>query len=402
MGKSSSNLSNFSRDYPRVIIGGVFYIKLYIQPLTHNSLIFPEAFLWHVFRSLATALTYCALGHTASAERLPDWEEIVHCDLKPGNILVGAPDPVINKHYPTIKMADFGLAYTIPTGRDDIRRYKSNWGAGTPNWRAPEVQQIVDGYTGMTPYALHGSHSDVWAVGKIMAEMCSLVWDHYPESQIDAFNREERWAIKAHVYSRQLFGWINRCMRPDGRRRPSPWRLLQATEAEAGPRKEALDFNERRTAIGTKHGLYDGQMLMEKKDRDLFTDNSEYRQAYIDMNLDQLYAGIVQTVGDEIDDDAGGIFGPEQAGNVAGEGDDAGGDDGGEQPQDNAGEGDDAEGDDGPEQPQNPAPEVGYPGGGGRYVVLEDDADEEVRTSAMRRYMALRDAIDINDSRNWA
>lgn len=44
----------------------------------------PEAFIWHVFHSLATALCYHTHGTTAE-EAIAGWEAIVHRDIKPQN-----------------------------------------------------------------------------------------------------------------------------------------------------------------------------------------------------------------------------------------------------------------------------------------------------------------------------
>ncbi|KAA6414813.1 MAG: NEK kinase [Lasallia pustulata] len=73
-----------------------------------HNLIFPEAFIWHIFYSIANALCYCALGWNESPERATGWEEIVHGDLKPGNILLTDPEEGPSGLYPTAKLADFG------------------------------------------------------------------------------------------------------------------------------------------------------------------------------------------------------------------------------------------------------------------------------------------------------
>ena len=60
----------------------VVILNLYLTGLIR--LIFPEAFLWHVFRSVATAICYWARG-TTDDEPIPGWQEIIHRDLKPAN-----------------------------------------------------------------------------------------------------------------------------------------------------------------------------------------------------------------------------------------------------------------------------------------------------------------------------
>ncbi|KAF2005682.1 hypothetical protein P154DRAFT_608679 [Amniculicola lignicola CBS 123094] len=44
----------------------------------------PEAYLWYLFRALAEACRFLRDGD----QQIPEWEEIVHCDLQPSNILM--------------------------------------------------------------------------------------------------------------------------------------------------------------------------------------------------------------------------------------------------------------------------------------------------------------------------
>lgn len=107
-------------------------------------MIFPEAFIWHVFNSLARALLYCKNG-SESETSTDRWEEIVCGDLKEANTLVCEPDTEY-KLYPCLKLADFGtlltglsypiwsadssigLAYPIPSR--EVRAFKQStpWG----------------------------------------------------------------------------------------------------------------------------------------------------------------------------------------------------------------------------------------------------------------------------------
>lgn len=77
----------------------------------NNSLILPEAFVWHVFYSIANALCYCRYG----TNKVPStdesrWENIIHGDLKQDNVLLAAPDNDSHRLYPCLKLADFGEA----------------------------------------------------------------------------------------------------------------------------------------------------------------------------------------------------------------------------------------------------------------------------------------------------
>lgn len=77
-----------------------------------DSLVLPEAFVWHVFYSVANALCFCAHGTNRHPSRTDEsrWDPIVHADLKEDNILLAAPDQGCHRLYPCLKLADFGEA----------------------------------------------------------------------------------------------------------------------------------------------------------------------------------------------------------------------------------------------------------------------------------------------------
>ena len=82
------------------------------------------------------------------AERKPP-SPIIHCDLRPGNILVG-------EDHVTIKVADWGLACST-SDKESIKRdyIQTRW------YRAPEIIMRL-------PY---DSAVDVWSAGCILAEL---------------------------------------------------------------------------------------------------------------------------------------------------------------------------------------------------------------------------------------
>jgi len=83
------------------------------------------------------------LGHAAALG-------IVHCDVKPGNIL-------ISRNFKEVKVSDLGLARSIgehhPSGDQDATRVV----VGTPAYIAPE--QVLNGLAGVTP------RSDIYSLG---------------------------------------------------------------------------------------------------------------------------------------------------------------------------------------------------------------------------------------------
>lgn len=79
----------------------------------------PEEFLWHVFHSLAKAAVIMEEGPFTDLEsQQPTGWSVVHFDIKPENIYMAPPTRDAGfPDYPTIKVADFGLAEL--TGEDD-------------------------------------------------------------------------------------------------------------------------------------------------------------------------------------------------------------------------------------------------------------------------------------------
>ena len=76
-----------------------------------RSLVFPEAFIWHMFYCMANALCYCRYGTNDLKSGLlakRGWDQIYHQDIKNDNVLMTAPDNECHRLYPCHKLADFG------------------------------------------------------------------------------------------------------------------------------------------------------------------------------------------------------------------------------------------------------------------------------------------------------
>lgn len=92
---------------------------------------------------------------------------VVHCDLKPSNVVVGAEDEP--------KVLDFGLARISSTGPANARTTLAPGLAGTLAYASPE--QARGERTGLGPT------SDVWSLGVILYE---LLTGHLPHEHADA------------------------------------------------------------------------------------------------------------------------------------------------------------------------------------------------------------------------
>ncbi|QDS77972.1 hypothetical protein FKW77_001875 [Venturia effusa] len=106
---------------------------------------FKEFELWDITLSILSALTFLHDGRMINGRRVRDWKPIIHCDIKPGNILCcPRPDETV-----LCKLADFGLS-SFEEPQPNSRFF------GTYDWQPPELPAIL------TPAA------DIWSVGAVL------------------------------------------------------------------------------------------------------------------------------------------------------------------------------------------------------------------------------------------
>ncbi len=82
--------------------------------------------------------------------------QVIHCDLKPNNILIG--------HYGEVLLVDWGLAFVM--GEAGAGQARAQFWSGTPGFMAPE--QVVG------DMAQYDARTDVWALGGILYAMLCL------------------------------------------------------------------------------------------------------------------------------------------------------------------------------------------------------------------------------------
>ncbi|KAI4179059.1 MAG: hypothetical protein L6R41_008067, partial [Letrouitia leprolyta] len=251
-----------------------------------NQLVTPEAFIWHVFQNAANALCYCRHGTNKSNTTMPHWDPIVHGDVKPANLLLTSCKESTDSVYPTIKLGDFGVAYSIQESNPKLRAWKSTFRYGTYSFMAPEIETLSPYSKGnfrpVPPRNIHGSHSDIWSLGAVIEALMSTrfqaVKDH---PNFDSPFVEE-------YYSARLQNLVARCKSYSIGSRPSIYNVyLRTQKAMAEWRTKVMEEIDHTPANRPSHS----QVLFSKADQERFLQDRAFRNAYIKANRTPLLRG---------------------------------------------------------------------------------------------------------------
>ncbi|KAI4160209.1 MAG: hypothetical protein LQ342_005921 [Letrouitia transgressa] len=270
------SISKFHTAYELAEFGDLLHLFAFYY---EEHLLLPEAFIWHVFWSVTNALCYCSYGHNKSDRARPGWDQIVHGDIKPENVFLTVPDDNVSDMYPSIKLGDFGAAYTLDDAFPRLQQWRSTFNYGTEDYQAPEVEMVDEIRQGefrrVPSHELHGTHSDIWSLGRSIDKLLCL-------SESSGFTRRE-------VYSDKLNNLVTQCKLERYEARPKILRLLEYTEAEMSKHRE-IALEQKRTSDG---GCYHCQILFSKQDQDRFRGNTgvsdEYKSAFRRANLEPFH-----------------------------------------------------------------------------------------------------------------
>ncbi|SMR43754.1 unnamed protein product [Zymoseptoria tritici ST99CH_3D1] len=173
-----------------------------------------EPFLWSVFEDLVTAAILLERGHLDTRDASPDWELIVHRDIKLGNVFLGDNKGDAFCGFPTAKVGDFGAACII--SKKDTRTFKEFGDLGTPANQAPEQlsESLLDDDPDVTTHTL-SSATNVWAIGNVMWSV--LMKSEGDDALAEGFTKEhmEPGAFPTEVenlYSSELRDLIMLCV----------------------------------------------------------------------------------------------------------------------------------------------------------------------------------------------
>ncbi|CRG88897.1 NIMA (never in mitosis gene a)-related kinase [Talaromyces islandicus] len=194
-------------------------LGMVIKNLKNSNKYAEEEFVWRVLSQLATALYRCHYGADAPPiganvlnpsppkQGLKGKQAqvmILHRDLKPENIFLGSDN--------SVKLGDFGLSKLMQS-HDFASTY-----VGTPFYMSPEIC-AAEKYT---------LHSDIWALGCIMYELCQKSPPFNAKTHIQLVQRirEGKFAPLPEFYSSELKSVIASCLRVNPDQRPDTAALL--------------------------------------------------------------------------------------------------------------------------------------------------------------------------------
>lgn len=186
-------------------------------------------------------------------------------------------DPDLNNRrlYPTIKLADYGLAYAVHN--EDIRNLKSiAWSGGTAPYVAPEVMSSVRRDPDQAPHVKVYPESDVFSVGSIILEMMRMPFSRYHENSMKVIDFEFPFPYKFYPYSKSLENLAMHCVERDVQDRPLVREVYKRTKYYAdlwygkvsGP------------GLERPQEAYAGQVLWNKDLRNRFETNMHFRWNY--------------------------------------------------------------------------------------------------------------------------
>jgi serine/threonine protein kinase len=146
----------------------------------------PEAFLWHAFIGLCDGLAYLQGGDSfyrkPNAIVRPDWEPILHRDIKPDNVLLRSRHTLGSNKYFYCVLSDFGLACEdrerVHPEADPFQKTGSK--LGTRVYWAPEllydsyqIPRLAKEWDYFPAGHKHTRYSDLWALGCSIFNLCT-------------------------------------------------------------------------------------------------------------------------------------------------------------------------------------------------------------------------------------
>jgi len=205
-----------------------------ISDLKIKNQVCEEEFVWSIFSQIVSALYRCHFGEDppaagrnvmglgANAKPIRDRQRpmILHRDLKPENSKYLAPCGMWHTLTTTVflgddnsvKLGDFGLSKILQS-HDFASTY-----VGTPFYMSPEICKAEQ----------YGPHSDIWALGCIIYEMCAKAPPFNAKTHFDLIQKIKsgRYPDIPACYSAELRKVIASCLQTIPDNRPDTAQLL--------------------------------------------------------------------------------------------------------------------------------------------------------------------------------
>ncbi|KAK5056514.1 hypothetical protein LTR84_012045 [Exophiala bonariae] len=212
----------------------------------------PEAFIWQAFNDFARVAVHMSnIRFDDSVAPRGKNPFILHLDLKHDNVLLGdAPSREEGLHYPSVKVADWGLAeFTSVDSSENSRKWRNY---GTRVWMPPE-QRHSGTYGRDWRRNVFGSSTAPFTMKHVVWQMAACVYglmtleqhNYNIDRLVDRYeDREEELrgqgysvlgGYSSRVYSKSLCKLVEECLLVDPKLRPSPRELREKTLANWKP-----------------------------------------------------------------------------------------------------------------------------------------------------------------------
>lgn len=136
--------------------------------------------------------------------------------------------------YPTIKLADYGAAYSIPN--DAVRKMKRAWnrGGGTWPYTAPEGTPEIRHDPYQTPNPIVSPQTDIYSLGCVILDFIRITWEkRYIADERSNLDLDLPYAYEFFPFSKDLVDLVRQCVKADSKLRPTPKELFDRTQKHA-------------------------------------------------------------------------------------------------------------------------------------------------------------------------
>jgi serine/threonine protein kinase len=194
--------------------------------------------------------------------------------------LLDEPDAHSRRLYPTLKLADYGLAYSIPNAA--VRNLKRAMvSGGTEGYQAPEISYKVRSDPSQTPDPIASPASDVYSIGCVVLDFIRTAWDRYKHAEQMILELNYPFAYKYFPYSKNLVDLARISTNSDSRLRPTPKQLFDITLKYG-----TLSYNAIAEPDGPElaRNAYPGMVMWNKRLQRRFRDNAVFRHAVLKMD----------------------------------------------------------------------------------------------------------------------